>query len=509
VAHVCVKENKKELCILWKIKTECILILNIKNEYKMKSNLKLSLSLLSATLTIGILSSFYKPHTSDLSPSSPTDDPIAYRAVNKQTTSNGAIFLATSFENDYYTPSHRIGHFYAEMQTEQLANNAYTRRLPMNISIVLDRSGSMSGDKIRNARQAAKYIIDQLGPDDYVSVVSYDQIVDVVYPAGRVENKMNIKSKIDRITDRGSTNLMGGAMKGFDEVKKNYRSGYINRVLLLSDGLANEGITNPTQIERIIRQKNTQDGISISTFGVGNDYNEDLMTAMAESGTGNYYFISQAGDIAGIFEKELNGLKNVVVQNAVLEIRLPEYVNVEKVYGFRYTQDGRVLRINFHDVMANETKGVLLRFKVDAGRNSLVRFDTRLLYTETTQHLPRSFTLSNKLEYTQNRDMYFDSFSEWVSAQVALFESNERMELATREVDKGNYQEARKLVKENKEYMQKKAPLVSKSAELQKVVTLTEEYDSKVENVESMPLEDVKYMQKATKSSNYQLRNKK
>ena len=193
----------------------------------------------------------------------------------------------------------------------------------------------------------------------------------------------------------------------------------------------------------------------------------------------------------------------------MLEIRLPEYVNVEKVYGFRSIQEGRVLKVNFHDVMAGETKGVLIRYKLDAGRNSMVRFDTRLLYTEAQSHLPRSMTLNNKLEFTSNRNTYFDSFSEWVSAQVALYESNERLELATREVDKGNYQEARKLVKENKEYMQKKAPLVSKSAELQKVVNLNEEYNSKVENVESMPMEDVKYMQKATKSSNYQLRNKK
>lgn len=475
----------------------------------MKAKLKFSMALLGGLLSIGILSSFFKPQTQESEKPWPDDDPIAYRANNKQTSSYGPVTLATSFENDFYTSSNRIGHFYAELQTEQYAMPVSSSRLPMNISIVLDRSGSMSGDKIRNARQAAKYIVDQLGPDDFVSIVSYDQIVDVVYPAGRVENKMGIKSKIDRITDRGSTNLMGGAMKGFDEVKKNYRSGYINRVLLLSDGLANEGITNPTEIERIIRRKNSQDGISISTFGVGNDYNEDLMTAMAESGTGNYYFISNANDIAGIFEKEMNGLKNILVQNAMLEIRLPEYVNIEKVYGHKSTQEGRILRVNFHDVMAGETKGVLLRYKLDAGRNSVVKFDTRLLYTDAISHLPRSLALNNKLDYTTNRDTYFDSFSEWVSAQVALYESNERMEMATREVDKGNYEQARKLVKENKDYMQKKAPLVSKSAELQKVVTLNEEYESKVENVEAMPMEDVKYMQKATKSSNYQLRNKK
>lgn len=100
--------------------------------------------------------------------------------------------------------------------------------------------------------------------------------------------------------------------------------------MLLSDGLANEGITDPKQIERIVRKYNNEDGITISTFGVGADYNEDLMTAMAETGMGNYYFINDAENIAGIFKKELNGLMEVVAQQAILKITIPDYINVEK-----------------------------------------------------------------------------------------------------------------------------------------------------------------------------------
>lgn len=460
-------------------------------------------------IAIGILSSFFKVKPTQHKEAQATDDPINYRSLNKQTKNVGAITLSSSFENDYYTPSNRIGHFYAEIQATQLDIPYHEQRIPMNISVVLDRSGSMSGDKMRNAKHAAKYIIDQLSPNDYISIVCYDEVVDVIYPAGRAENKTSIKSKIDKITDRGSTNLMGGAMKGFDEVKKNYRSGYINRVLLLSDGLANEGITDPIEIERIVKRKNLQDGISISTFGLGNDYNEDLMTNIAETGTGNYYFISNAADVAGIFERELNGLKNIIAQQAVLEIRIPEYVNIEKVYGQRYNQDGRTLQIKLHDLFAGNTKGILIKYKVDAGRNSQLKFETRIAYTDAVTHRPFAFSLINTCEFTTSSSSYFEAFNEWVSTQVALFESNELMELATREVDKGNYQEARKLVKENKAYMKKKSDLVGKSVELQKAATLSDDYESKVERVESMPAQDVKYMQKATKSSNYELRNKK
>jgi Ca-activated chloride channel family protein len=241
----------------------------------MKRAAYLSAFVVTGLLSISLLSSSFRTKSqADLN--TRDDDEISYKANGKQSRQEGHLQLSTAFENDYYTRNNRTGHYYAEVHADNYQNNE-TKHLPLNISVVIDRSGSMSGDKIRNAKQAAKFIVDQLNPDDYFSVVMYDQTVDVVHEASKVENKQAIKLKIDRIVDRGSTNLMGGAMKGYEQVRKNYRSGYINRVLLLSDGLANEGITDAKQIERIVRKKSMDEGISISTFGVGNDYNEDLM----------------------------------------------------------------------------------------------------------------------------------------------------------------------------------------------------------------------------------------
>ncbi len=473
----------------------------------MKRAAYLSAFVVTGLLSISLLSSSFRTKSqADLN--TRDDDEISYKANGKQSRQEGHLQLSTAFENDYYTRNNRTGHYYAEVHADNYQNNE-TKHLPLNISVVIDRSGSMSGDKIRNAKQAAKFIVDQLNPDDYFSVVMYDQTVDVVHEASRVENKQAIKLKIDRIVDRGSTNLMGGAMKGYEQVRKNYRSGYINRVLLLSDGLANEGITDAKQIERIVRKKSMDEGISISTFGVGNDYNEDLMTAMAESGTGNYYFISNAENIANIFKKELNGLKDIVAQDAELVVRIPDYVNIDKVYGCKYIQDGRTLRIKFRDVFASETKGVLIKYTVDANRNTTIRFDASLSFTDALTAETRRIALNNKNDYTDNRSLFQESYSEWVSAQVALYESNERLEMAMQEVDKGNYDEAKKIVKQNKEYMKSKAPLVNKSVELQKAESVNSTYDMQIKDVENMPQEDVKYMQKASKSSNYEIRTKK
>jgi Ca-activated chloride channel family protein len=190
-------------------------------------------------------------------------------------------------------------------------------------------------------------------------------------------------------------------------------------------------------------------------------------------------------------------------------VTIPDFVNVDKVYGYKYTQEGRTLRIKFHDVFAQETKGVLIRYSVDANRNIAVRFDAKLTYMDAVYGIPRSLNLNTKCDYTDNRSQYFESYSEWVAAQVALYESNEKLELAMREVDKGNYTEAKKMVQENKDYMKSKAPLVQKSVELKKAESMNSSYDVQLSNVESMQEEDVKYMQKASKSSNYQIRNKK
>lgn len=471
----------------------------------MQKNSLLMTLFITGLASIISLSSFYKTQAQE---GKPNDDNIEYNAQGKQSRSKGNITLSGSFENDYYTPQNRTGYYYAEVLAGRY-RNAEAQKRPLNISLVIDRSGSMAGEKIRNAKKAAKYLVDQMSGDDYVSVVIYDGTVDILQEAVHPYNKQMIKNKIDGITDRGGTNLMGGAMKGYSLVKRNYAEGYINRVLLLSDGLANEGITDPKQIERIVRKYNNEDGITISTFGVGSDYNEDLMTAMAETGMGNYYFINHSEEIASIFKKELNGLMEVVAQNAELKITIPDYVNVEKVYGYSFDQMGRTITIKFHDIFSEETKGVLIKYTVNNRINQALTFESALSYTDLNNERRERISVSNKTDFTNNNSVYNSNYSDWVSTQVALYVSNERLENAMREVDKGNYSEAKKMVKDNDEYLSKKKVLVEKSVELQRASTTNAAYDMNVDAAPTMAEEDRKVMQKASKSENYQIRGKK
>jgi Ca-activated chloride channel homolog len=433
---------------------------------------------------------------------------IAYRASGKQSTSNNMLTLSSAFNNDYYTNTESNGSFYAEIKADEYTN-IEAKRVPMNLSIVIDRSGSMSGDKIKKAKESAQFLVDQMQPTDYLSIVAYDQSVDVVVPAARVTNKNYFKNAIMGITDRGGTNLAGGAIEGYAQVKKNYKTDYINRVILLSDGLANEGITDPAKIERIVKNQLYQNGTSISTFGIGNDYNEDLMTAMAESGNGNYYFIENANDIAGIFQRELNGLSKVVAQNVQLKITLPENVNITKVYGGRYEQTGRTLTVDVRDMFSQETKAILIKYSINRNVNSTINFATQLTYTPTETNQMAYLKTSNKQEFTTNNNIYKQNFSEWVMAQDILYRTNENLENAMKEVDKGNYDGARKMVSDNNKFLKDNAPMVQKSKELQKADKASAVYSDKIVNAESMDTESKKVMQKASKSSNYEIRTKK
>ena len=161
----------------------------------------------------------------------------------------------------------------------------------------------MQGAKIGYAKKAAAFVIDQLNNDDIVSVVNYDDRVEITSPSQPVKNKDILKKKIDELSDRGATNLTGGMLEGYAQAESTKKDGYVNRVLLLTDGLANAGITDPAQIKKLVEKKYTEMGIALSTFGLGADYNEDLLTQLAETGRANYYFIDSPDKIPGIFAK--------------------------------------------------------------------------------------------------------------------------------------------------------------------------------------------------------------
>lgn len=203
-------------------------------------------------------------------------------------------------------------------------------RLGVNVAIVLDRSGSMGGEKIRLAKKAVRQALQLLDERDRFSVVVYDDVIEVVVESTKAtdEGRKNALARIDEIEARGTTNLAEGWLRGAEQVALHQADEMINRCLLLTDGLANLGITDPAELERHAAELYKR-GISTTTFGLGADFDEDLLQRMARAGGGNFYFIEQAEQIPDYLASELGEALEVVARDVSVVLETEEGLIIE------------------------------------------------------------------------------------------------------------------------------------------------------------------------------------
>jgi Ca-activated chloride channel homolog len=249
-----------------------------------------------------------------------------------------------------------------------LATASSVQRPPMNIAIVIDRSGSMQGPRMAAAREAAMLAIDRLTPRDIISVVAYDDRVDVEVPATKANDPRAIKDRIARLTPRGSTAIWAGLQKGAEEIRKFKAPDRVNKIILLSDGLANVGPSKADDFVRLGRQL-AQEGITVSTVGLGTGYNEDLMAGLARSAEGTHKFVAEPADLAQFFSREFDDAQAVVAQDIIIHIDLAPGILPNRALGRSAEINGQRMTFRLSQIIAETEQAVIVAIDVPADRS--------------------------------------------------------------------------------------------------------------------------------------------
>lgn len=238
-----------------------------------------------------------------------------------------------------------------------------TDRPPLDIVLVLDKSGSMNGEPIASVKAATAHLLRLLGPNDRVAVVAFDNSVELVLDLDRHESDQAI-AKVNAIVGGGSTNLSGGWLKAVELLEGSVRDDALRRIVLLTDGQANVGIVEPDQLcthTSSARAKN----ITTSTIGFGSGYDEQLLSQIADAGAGNDYWCAGPDQAPQIFNDEFEGLASVVAQNVSVELRpTADVLGVRVLNEFPVTEVNGGVQIALGDAYGEEKRRVVAEFLV-------------------------------------------------------------------------------------------------------------------------------------------------
>ena len=343
---------------------------------------------------------------------------------------------------------------YVKLGLSGLPPKADRRRAPVNVAIVLDRSGSMSGLKLRRAQEAAIMAIDRLAPRDIVSVVAYNHNVRVLVPATKGSDKQAIFSAINRLSADGRTALFAGVSKGAREVRKFLAGNRVNRVILLSDGLANVGPSSPDALAELGASL-IKEGISVTTIGLGLGYNEDLMVKLARAADGNHAFVESPGQLAQIFNYEFGDLLSVVASDLEVVITCAPGVRPVRVLGRRADIIGSRVSTRLNQIYGRQEKYVLLEVEVqgrEAG-SSRPLVTARVDYFDVAGERREHLVASSKVTYTGSRELVQRRTNSPVMVEVVTQIANENNKRALALRDQGKTDEARRMLLHNEHYL--------------------------------------------------------
>ncbi len=321
----------------------------------------------------------------------------------------------------------------------------------VDLAIALDCSSSMNSQrKIENAREAAQKALDLLGEEDTFSLVTYDSSARVVIPVTRVSAsaREEIRQAINAIRTRGTTALFAGVSLSAAELRKaGDVPGRVRRLILLSDGQANVGPSSPSELGRLGAAL-VKERISVSTVGVGDNYNEDLMTALAQNSDGNFYFVEKSSELSLILEKELGSALSVAAQGVKVKIICPPGVKPRGILGHESKIDAQTIEIDFNQLYSGHRKVLFLQLDLPAqpDGSTLPLAEVRVEY-QTNDAKPAPVLLEKAgVTFSRDEKVLESGLNPSVYGETLLIKNRTLREEALREADSGNREKAKAML---------------------------------------------------------------
>lgn len=308
------------------------------------------------------------------------------------------------------------------------SGTAMGTRMPLNLCLILDRSGSMEGPPMDYMKRACGYVVDLLEPNDVLSIVAFADQAELIMPARRVVNKQLIKEHINRLEVGNTTDLYGGIAMGASQVASVASQGYVNRALLFTDGEPTAGNKDfQSIVGQVVEQKSR--GITITSLGFGGEYNEELLSSIAKRSGGNYYYITRPELIPEIFRKELETMMMTVARNLKMRVQMSRWVQVRQVYGKLPTFGHRSAEVTLADLERAETQSVIIEMELGArpgGRYRVAKVE--VTYDDSTTGRTETAVSDVVVDFTTDAGLIAGGINPVVQRELEIAEASKNLE---------------------------------------------------------------------------------
>lgn len=414
-------------------------------------------------LVLGLPQGLLPPRPAPPQPVAVNPTPEPPHPASAATASEGSLKLTSRLSHPYILTGRSELFLTADITGVEVPG---ARRSPVNLALVIDRSGSMSGYKLQQAKQAARHLVGLLQEADRLAIVHYGTDVKSLpsLPA-TPPNRERMLQYIEGIWDEGGTNIGAGLNTGRSQVAAALNDYKVNRLILISDGQPTEGITDNQGLVELVRGIRAE-GVTVSSIGVGTDYNEDLMQAMAEYGAGACGFLEDAAQLSTIFQKDLQQAGTTVARGVELSFELPEGVQLVEVLGYRARQEGRRVHVPLPDFSAGQVERVVMQLEVSgsAPGQAVQVAGLRLTYSDLLASTQVASSLWLSAHVTNRREEVTARQDKEATVYAVRAQSAKNLQQAAEALREGRKAEAMGYIQQNQALFNSAAQVASPAA---------------------------------------------